>query len=228
MDGETLAIDIETASPFQEPTFDDFEDTDYFELVAIALGYQSESGAEVETGVLFRKGGWEEEYTTTLLSEAIEWCEERKIARTLTYNGDGFDAIHLRECADQVELDIESLLVGHEDLKHPGNERNAHRVPDWKDFPKFEDLCEWEDIETNPVYYEDYDIDSAICEHDAIDTEHVEGRHIGKVLGESYVDALISGKHDASQTLELKRLMRDYATADIEPLFELDRVFRET
>ncbi|AEN07726.1 hypothetical protein Halar_0481 (plasmid) [halophilic archaeon DL31] len=38
----TLAIDVETASPFNDPGWDDFDDTAYFELVAIALGYQSE------------------------------------------------------------------------------------------------------------------------------------------------------------------------------------------
>lgn len=221
----TLAVDIETASPFNDPGWDDFDDTVYFELVAIALGYQPEPDGPIETTVLFRRGGWDDDYTATLLEDAVSWCRARDASRTLTYNGDGFDAIHLRNWAALVSVDVEPLLVGHEDLKHPATERHGNRLPEWKDFPKFETLCNWEGVETTPTYYSDYNLETSLEGYDAIDSAHSQGKHIGQVLGELYVDGLDNGDTGPCSIDDLERLISHYATGDIEPLFELDRLF---
>lgn len=223
--GGTLAVDIETASPFSNPDFNEFHRTEHFELVAIALGHQSTRSGESETEVLFRNGWWDDEHTADLLGRAIEWCQDRPGDRTLTYNGDGFDAVHLSSWGDEVGIDVTPMLRDQIDLKDAATERHGHRLPTWKDFPKFEDLCEWEGVETTPTYYDDYDIDPAIREREAVDSAHVQGKHIGKAIGEAYVTALVTGARDTATTRELERLLTDYARADVEPLFELDRIF---
>jgi len=79
-----LAIDIETASPFNEPqNQEDFQDTEYFELVAIALGYRPSEDSDTETAVLFRQGDWEPEATAELLDRLVSWCDQREINRTI-------------------------------------------------------------------------------------------------------------------------------------------------
>ena len=67
----TLALDIETASPFESPGGGDFDDTQYFEFVACALGYRSDPTADPETTVLLRRGGWDDEYTADLLARTV-------------------------------------------------------------------------------------------------------------------------------------------------------------
>ena len=225
----SLAIDIETASPFKEPQQEDFRNTDYFELVAVALGYRSSPDGEIETSVLFREGGWETESTATLLEQVIEWCGGKEIDRTLTYNGSGFDAIHLRNWASDVDEDglgsdtreqIDRLFSNHVDLSVPAGERYADQL-DYRDFPKFEDACSWEDLETTPTYYSDYDIDKGILENSEIDDNQVEGWHIGTTWGERYVQWIEAGLQEQKSFIELQRLIEDYATADVRPLYEL-------
>jgi len=228
-----LAVDIETASPRKEPGRDDFQDTSYFELVAVGLGYQASPGESVETEVLFRDGQWEAESTSDLLQRVNAWCRERRADAVLTHNGERFDEIHLkgwaRELSEQghwpeAHEGISSLFSTHIDLNPIAVERYQHRLESWRDLVKLEDVCDWEGISIPETRYDNYDIGKLI-QHEAIDAPCVTNAHIGEVLGEAYVEHKIRGTTETQQFQELERLLRHYTQADIEPLFKLARRF---
>lgn len=232
---ELLAIDIETASPHREPGTDDFEDTSYFELVTVGVGYQPGPDEGVETEVLFREGGWEQEATSDLLQRLYSWCNEREADAVLTHNGKRFDETHLSGWAETVSRAglwpgaddrIGSLFSQHVDLNPIAVDRYRNRLEPWRDSVKLEDVCEWEGVPVNPTSYGEYEL-GELMRHGAIDAAHVTNVHIGKVLGEAYVEHLIRGTTGTRQFKELHRLLRDYTESDIKPLFELARRFDE-
>lgn len=226
-----LAIDIETASPHEEP--DDFQDTSFFELVAVGLGYQAGPDQSVETEVLFRDGGWDGESTSDLLQRVHNWCDDRDADAILTHNGAAFDEIHLTGWAQEVTIEghwtaaegaISSLFGNHIDLNPLAVERYQDRLESWRDSVKLEDVCEWEGIPVPETRYEKFDLGD-LTQHSAIDEPNVTNVHIGKVLGEAYVEHKIRRTTETTQFRELERLLRDYTAADIDPLFELARRF---
>lgn len=70
----TLVLDIETASPFEEPP-ENSNDTKYYEWFAVSLAYADEFESTPETEVLFRSGGWDETFTTDLYQRMFDWCD---------------------------------------------------------------------------------------------------------------------------------------------------------
>ena len=79
----TLVLDIETASPFEEPPMDANE-TQYFEWVAVGLAYADDLNETPETDVLFRRGTWDDAYTRDLFEQLFERCNKRSVERLLT------------------------------------------------------------------------------------------------------------------------------------------------
>lgn len=77
-----LAIDIETASPFQEPSPGE-NDTEYFEWVVTSVAYREDDQSELETDVQFRRGGWDDKYTADMLDQLLDWCDGREIDRVV-------------------------------------------------------------------------------------------------------------------------------------------------
>ncbi len=227
----TLALDIETASPFESPGGDEFDDTRYFELVAVGLGYRPDPNADPELAVFLRRGGWTVEHTADLLARTMEWCLSREADRLLTYNGEGFDLVHLRNWADEVAAAgytdigdrLDRLTARHLDLKHPATERYRDRLPGRASFHKLERVCRWEGIDVEETRYDDYDLNfdflrgASVPEHDAV----VEGRHVGQGLGAAYVEGVAAGLDDRLTYRELDRLLRDYARSDVAMLFAL-------
>ncbi|AUV82840.1 hypothetical protein C2R22_15340 [Salinigranum rubrum] len=227
----TLALDIETASPFESPDPSDFDDTRYFELVAVALGYRPAPNADPELAVFLRRGGWAVEHTADLLVRAMEWCDDRESDRLLTYNGEGFDLVHLRnwvdEAAETGHSDLgerfDRLTARHLDLKRPATERYRDRLPGRASFHKLERVCRWEGIDVEETRYADYDLNPdflrgvGVPERDAA----VEGKHVGQGLGAAYVEGVAAGLDDRLTYRELDRLLRDYARSDVAALFEL-------
>jgi hypothetical protein len=227
----TLALDIETASPFESPGGDDFDDTRYFELVAVALGYRAAPDTDPETTVLLRQGDWADEHTAALLERAIAWCTAREVDRLLTYNGEGFDLVHLRHWVDEAEAaghtplaePFDRLAAVHRDLKHPATERYRDRLPGRASFHTLERVCRWEGVDVSETRYADYDLNpdflrgASVPEHDAV----VEGRHVGRGLGAAYVEGIAAGLDDRLTYRELGRLLRDYARSDVAMLFGL-------
>ncbi|MFC3958354.1 hypothetical protein [Halovivax cerinus] len=96
-----FALDIETVSPTLDPYErpPDFEDSSYFELLAVCLAYEVPDG-EREVTVLFRDGT-DPSSELSLVERTCDWIESR-VERgngpvlCLTYGGDGFDLPHLR------------------------------------------------------------------------------------------------------------------------------------
>ena len=219
----TLALDVETASPFQTPGYDDFDDTAYFEPVAVALGHRSTHGADPETTVLFRRGGWDDAHTADLIARTCAWVTDRAEADEplLTYNGAGFDAVHLREWADRCAAarpdlpdGVADLFADHRDVAPVAAYRFADR-PFTGRFPRFEEACAWAGVDAPATRYADYDLDPALV--DRVDDDEVTGQAVGQVLGEAYVDRVAADESPGA----LERLLADYAASDVTPLFAL-------
>lgn len=72
-----LAIDIETASPFEAPSRSD-NDTRYYEWVVTSVAYRDETWSESETDVLFRRGGWDVEHTADMIDQLLSGVTSEK------------------------------------------------------------------------------------------------------------------------------------------------------
>jgi len=225
----TVAIDIETASPFEEPGPGE-NDTRFYQWLSIGLAYREDGLDEPETEVLFRQGGWGEEYTRDLFQRLLDWCDGRNIERTLTYNGAYFDLKHLLNWAEEIEesgewTGLTSGLIAscpnHIDLAKAATARHENELQDGQPI-----LPDWvayklEDIDNDSIWYEDYDFNSDYWERLGIEDKFVQGRHVGQVLGEEYVDGVQVGLDGTHTHEELERLLYDYSISDIVDLFAL-------
>lgn len=221
----TFALDIETASPFRSPGYGDFEDTDCFELVAVALGHRPTPDASVETTVLFRRGGWDPAHTADLIDRSCAWIAERSDdgdpPPLLTYNGRGFDAVHLREWADRLADThphlpgaVRRLFADHLDVAPVAGHHFGDRSFGGR-FPPFERACAWAGVDAPATRYADFDLDPTLVAR--VDGDRVEGGHVGEVLGEAYVERAATGDDPGA----LEALLAHYAAGDVGPLFAL-------
>lgn len=233
-DSALLAIDIETASPGESPGKGDFQDTSYFELVAVGLGYQAGPNEPVQTDVLFRQGGWDSDSTSDLLKRVDRWCAQYQVDSVITYNGDYFDKHHLMEWGrdltrtgvwPEASNRMEALFADHIDLMPLAVDHYEERLNSWQTRINLEKVCEWEGIDIPETYYDDYNL-GRLLNDPAIDSSSVTNVHIGEVLGEAYIEHHIQGRTDSKRFQELERLLRHYTQADIEPLFQLARRFQ--
>jgi hypothetical protein len=222
----TLVLDIETASPFEEPPKSS-NDTQYFEFFAVSLAYAEDLTNRPETEVLFRRGDWDVQYTIDLYERLFEWCEHRSIDRLLTYNGTWFDGTHLlnwaRDIDDSGGRDFlprtEALFENHVDVALAAADEyeaelwdDQHILPDWKVY----DLT---GIDNDSVWYDDYDFpDTYLAE---IDEKAVQGKHIGQVLGDKYVQNVEAGIEHTSVHRKLTKLLTDYCLSDVADLIDL-------
>jgi len=222
----TLVIDIETASPFEEPP-DNSNDTQYFELFAVSLAYADDLNDTPETEVLFRRGNWGGQYTTDLYERLFEWCDDRSVDRLLTYNGTWFDGTHLLNWAhdidDSTDRDFlprtEILLENHVDVALAAADEyeselwdDQHILPDWKVY----DLA---GIDNDSIWYDDYDFPDTYLS--GIDGKAVQGKHIGQILGDKYVKNVEAGIEHTSVHRELTQLLTDYCLSDVADLIDL-------
>lgn len=228
-----LAIDLETASPNEEPGPGDYQDTEYFEPVAIGLGYQPRPGADVETEVFLRRGGWEPDATSGLLRRVDGWCTDRDADGVLTYGGARFEGVHLKGWARWLAREgiwpeapdrYDALFSNHVDLEPLASARYRDRLEPGRDRVGLDDAREWERLDGPVVQYGDYRL-GRLVEHGAIESDRVTDAHVGKVLGEAYVRHRVQGTTGTLQFRELERLLRDYARADVESVCRLARRF---
>ena len=182
----TLALDIETASPFEEPA-DGGDDTAYFEWLSVAVGYVADGRSDPETAVLFRRGGWVAEYTAALLDRLLDWTGVRPHALA----------------------DLTDCLVHPVDVARAAADRHEETLwddqvilPDWKAY-------ELEGIDNETVWYDDYAFDDGYLTGLGVDHGSVKGAHLGRELGERYVDGVVAGIEDTRTFRELKRLLVD-------------------
>ena len=218
-----LALDIETASPVEEPPAG-ANDTRYFEWLSVALAYVETPGDDPETAVLFRRGGWDDEYTADLLDRFLAWCDGRTVDVTLTYNGAYFDLKHIANWAEALEASgtrpgaleaVTRALPGHVDLALAA--ADSHReelwddqvvLPDWKAY-------QLEGIDDAPTRYREFEFDEGVLEGFGIDDPIVKGAHVGRVLGERYVEGVRAGIEATHTHRELRRLLEEYGRGDV-------------
>jgi hypothetical protein len=222
----TLVLDIETASPFEEPP-DNSNDTRYFEFFAVSLAYADDLNDTPETEVLFRRGDWDDQYTIDLYDRLFEWCDGRSVDRLLTYNGTWFDGTHLLNWASNIDASTdrnflartEALFENHVDVALAATDEyeaelwdDQHILPDWKVY----DLT---GIDNHSVWYDDYDFPDTYLS--GIDGKAVQGKHIGQVLGDKYVQNVEAGIEHTSVHRELTQLLTDYCLSDVSDLIDL-------
>jgi len=185
----TLVLDIETASPFEEPP-ENSNDTQYYEWFAVSLAYADDLEDTPETEVLFRRGNWGDAHTVDLYQQIFEWCDQRNVGRLLTYNGAWFDGKHLLIWAREIDAATdhhyrgrtERLFENHIDVALAAADEyseelwdDQHILPDWKAYKLAE-------IDNDSIWYDDYDFPETYLSQ--IDASAVQGKHIGQVIGE--------------------------------------------
>lgn len=222
----TLALDIETVSPEREPSEQaHFRDSSYFELLAVGLGYRPAPGEPVETTVCFRDGD-DPESELALVDAVCDWCAERSADTLLTYNGDGFDLLHLpgrAELAGEAVGDdaprqrLDALLA----LDHVDLMDDARQA--WGGYRGLERVCRDLGVDVPETHWDDY-------RHGLHpDDWRSPGKRGTKVVvntdvphfGEHYLALASVDAHETVTFRALHDLLTDYTVGDIEPLFEL-------
>jgi hypothetical protein len=145
----------------------------------------------------------------------------------LTYNGAWFDGTHLlnwaRDIDDSANRDFlrrtEALFENHVDVALAAADEyeaelwdDQHILPDWKAY----DLS---GIDNDSVWYDDYDFPDNYLS--GIDGKAVQGKHIGRVLGDKYVQNVETGIEHTSVHRELTQLLKDYCISDVADLINL-------
>lgn len=237
----TLYLDTETASPFEEPpNYDAFRETEYFEPVVFAAGYLPSGGdptSDLETDAFFRAGPWGPEHDVGLFDDLFGFVDACPgIDRAVTFNGDRFDCIHLRNWAERGErgdgddlvAGLTRILADHVDLmpRAVENCREPLGLPEWRDLVSLDDACDVAGVENPSIEHADYELDPSLLEEakqrDTEPNDHITNKQM-PVLGEAYVEAVANDEADTSEFRALERAMYDYAVSDITPLAELHR-----
>jgi hypothetical protein len=170
----TLVLDIETASPFEEPP-ENSNDRKYYGWFAVSLAYADDMANTPETEVLFRRGDWEVPHTIDIYQRMFGWCDQRDINRLLTYNGAWFDGKHLLNWAQEIDATTnhsflertEAVFENHVDVALAAADEYAdelwddqHILPDWKAYNLAEidkDSIWYDNCEFPPTYLSEID-----------------------------------------------------------------------
>lgn len=204
------AIDIETICPGKSPPEIGLDESKYVEPTAIGVGRMNTDTGEVESDVLFRRGGVSNIWTRDLLEQTISWFETHEIDAVLTYNGKYFDEPHLLYWAERhdFEDEFEQLFETHIDLYTHFNRETG-----------FEEACIMNGISPPSTKYKSYDI--ATTFDSRTDSPAVSNKHIGTFLGNFFIELVESDFHSNYELFQVKELFYDYTIADIDPLFKL-------
>ncbi|MDY7083389.1 MAG: hypothetical protein SXQ77_13545 [Halobacteria archaeon] len=225
-----IALDIETISPGYSPHGSDFQNSDFFELLAVGLGYDSGDGDEDEDEsiVLFREDT-SPESELRLVERVCDWIEERATGTDtlITYNGNDFDLIHLKGRASRTADEIQDSR-GSETVERIRRLDEMEHCDLMKDVEQsygarrsFEYVCRDHGIDIESVEWEDYDhgldFDSWRRMED-IGKKVVINSDIARV-GETYLALAEEG--GGERYAEIRKLLEDYTLSDVRPLFEL-------
>jgi hypothetical protein len=228
-DGGTLALDIETVNAVPESEVD-LDDPETLELLCVAVGYRDRPGGRVESEVLFREGT-DDRSELELYADLCDWIESRDPDRLLTYSGSDFDLPHLRDridlIADASDLWSETVkrvvrlfgtsdgpgALDHTDLYERGSLADAtdQRPTHWDIYRHSLDPTDWRtDQRAAGRYPDDRDLDDP----------RVRGGDVPG-FGDRYLSLVADGAGDEPEARALRELLRQYAVADVEPLFAL-------
>lgn len=223
-----FALDIETVSPNLEhyETPPDFDDPAYFELLAVALGYESPDG-DRETEMLFRRDDTAND-ELDLVARMLDWLAERRGDEYVTYGGETFDVPQLvgrtRAAADGLARDglADRLRTRLEtDLTHVDLRRPAWDA--FGDYTRLEAACRNVGIRPGDTDWETYDHGIDL---DALRPEKFRGfeKVINKdvpVFGERYIALAAAGATETLTFRSLHELLDHYGREDIVHLFDL-------
>lgn len=224
-----FAIDIETVSPpldhYEAPP--DFRDPQYFELLAVALGYESPTG-ERETAVLFRRDDSPAD-ELALGERVLDWLAAREGDAYLTYGGTSFDRPQLigrleraaAACSGDRETASRLARLLDEELEH-----DDLQPPAWDAFGEYtrlEEACRNVGIEPADTLWADYEhgIDVAEKRPSKIrGFEKVLNKDV-PVFGERYIALAAAGATETLTFRALSDLLDHYAREDIAHLFDV-------
>ena len=213
VEGDAVALDIETISQVPEAEFD-FENSDHVELLCIGVGYTSSLGTPGVSEVLFRSG------TTpateaALLKEFCGYVETRDPDYLVMFKGD-FDRRHLLGRAERL-VDVESSLDPR--IETMFTEREVVNLDPWGSLE--------ENAGVPPTYWDIYDhsLNPAKWRADhprySGDVSEPQVRNTDvPYFGERYLE-LCEDDTNGSERRALRELLRHYTVADIDPLFGL-------
>ncbi|QLH78203.1 hypothetical protein HZS55_13195 [Halosimplex rubrum] len=224
-----FALDIETVSPsldhYERPP--DFQDSAYFELLAVVLGYESPDG-ERETEMLYRETG-DPDGELDLVDRTCEWIADRPGEVCLTYGGERFDFVHLVGRAEAAMSErpertgpykrITTLLE--EDLTHDDIQPSAQA--EFGEYTSLEEACTEVAIETADTPWADYDHGIDLDElrpRKFQGLEAVTNKDI-PVFGERYLALADAGATETLTFRSLRELLDHYGREDIVHLFDL-------
>ncbi len=226
-----FALGIQTINPNKYPSEPDhFVESDYFEIFSIAL--TTKVTDSFNTKVFFRESlSPHDEWR--MIEESIDWLTEIVDGEyesniIYTYNGEAFDFIHLRGRAEILEdkLNKSGLVNKVRDVIERFNHIDLHNMA-WKkygDYNTLRDVCSKLNITLLNIYIDDYSHGlkpeewrdpSNSC------TEKVLREDIS-VLGEYYISYKNNKKlKDEKAQKEIKSLLYDYASSEVQSVFKL-------
>ena len=224
-----FAIDIETVSPpldhYEKPP--DFQDPQYFELLAVVLGYESPDG-ERETEMLFRTSSAPED-ELDLIARTLDWLGEREGDTYLTYGGEFFDVPQLigrgeatlaeNPNKQQTVNRLRMLLTKewqHDDLQQPAWEA-------FGEYTRFEEACANVEIKPEETRWAEFEHGVNL---DDIRPPKFQGfeKVINKditVFGERYLELVDVGATETLTFRSLRNLLEHYGQEYTVHLFEL-------
>lgn len=224
-----FAIDIETVSPpldrYEVPP--DFRDPQYFELLAVVLGYESPSG-ERETEMLFRRDDSPAD-ELALGARVLEWMEAREGDSYLTYGGESFDRPQmvgrLERATDACSGDRETVSrltrLLDEELEHDDLQPSAWDA--FGDYTRLEEACRNVGLEPADTLWADYEHGIAL---DEVRPSKIRGfeKVLNKdipVFGERYIALSTVGATETLTFRALSDLLEHYGREDIVHLFDV-------
>lgn len=229
MSSGRFAFDIETISPqLAADEYPNFQNPDHFEFFSACCAYQPEPGGDIEHE-LFIRDGRGPDAELDVIESAVEWFYDRPGETLITYNGDGFDFIHLRGraeiAADQLGdrhhlADRVDQLLG----THISDDLQPAAWDTFGEYTSFEGACKAAGVDVPQTMLSEYDVDTDDY------AAHRRSKHAMKpyfvggdvpVVGEQYLDLLEVGAGETKTAQELESMLSHYATTDVMPLFEL-------
>lgn len=222
-----LALDIETVSPNiaygERPDFDDPRD---FEVSLITIGYKDRTTGNIECEVIFRNG-WGPGSELDTIEMALKRIISYEPEAIITYNGEAFDFHHLLGRAQLAAKELGSRKGIYSELKELTQKIESDDLihDAWSVFGKYtslEEACDRAGVKINEVRWTEYDHGVDPNEYRTLSdqgTPELLSTDVAE-FGEIYLD-WSEEESSTQQFIELEEMLRQYALADVEPLFDL-------
>ncbi|WP_440767604.1 hypothetical protein [Natronorubrum sp. DTA7] len=224
-----VAFDIETVNADRPAGVDfDFKNPEHLEMFCICVAHRPEPGAEIDHEVIFREGT-SPDAELDVFEAAVQWMECKPDETVLTFNGDGFDFIHLEGRAQIAAETLEGRFDVVDRVESFINSTESDDVrPEAVEFcndeyTSMEDACEAVGVDAPETRLDDYDLPvDPIPERSSYRPSKpvLMGCDV-PVIGERYLNLAERGATDLEPFEEMHAALKHYAETDVQPLFEL-------